>query len=637
MKSFEERIAELKAQREGNGNGKMPPPPPPPPPLPPQGNFAARRNGVPAYTIVTFAVLFCAAVFYLFPDFVLLAMLSIIGIPVALFLNFTALISGPLLLGQSLYWALAWRFPQRRGWRMWGVGVGAGVAIFVLAGVALNLPGRQAAQEFIAQDQDMIAPLRPGLTLGYIVTGSGQKALACDAVCMRLLLNGQARAVVIAAVPEDSKADPFAAEAMRWWLQAGTTPCPKPRLNSARDIGPKPGKGEVTPELAMLERIAQGDCLVSAPATLGEAEAVWAQTILQTVRARASYASGRSALTVHRLQLWQKREGAVVETYRRTTVQAEEIFPWPMPLWQWAGIEQRHMGWLRLAKRWNLAAKQTIRANPLEPFLHGRLGLDLGLKTVLPEAALMAQIDTLLASPDAFDANQLALISRFQENINGYGSVAVETWPFYLRLYSDLRLTAGVRLSFALQQFALKHPEVQPSLADAAFARLARGAEADYTALGSAISKLPTSALLAHRAQIFAIAGDPKRRLLVASLVKRLGEFGPEVAPLFLEMIDLAPHLEKKAGDETYIIALEGLCRAGPVAGFVAPQLLDRLEQRRIPLGGAKGELAVRSFLALGVSPDAIRPAFTSGAGALKPERFDLRVEQMATRPSCDY
>lgn len=95
--------------------------------------------------------------------------------------------------------------PGRWRGQQWLAGIGLGILIFVLAGVAMNLPGRRDARELIAQDHTgEIQPIARGAVLGYL--GSSGR----DATCQRLLLNGQARAVVIAARLREASADTIA-------------------------------------------------------------------------------------------------------------------------------------------------------------------------------------------------------------------------------------------------------------------------------------------------------------------------------------------------------------------------------------------------------------------------------------------
>lgn len=110
------------------------------------------------------------------------------------------------------------------------------MVLFALAGIAMNLPGRRAARDWIAQDHtEEIRTIARGAVLGYLGASS------CDTTCQRLLLNGQARAVVIAARPREPSADPLALPATRWWLERSGAPCPEVTLSQGDNILPRCG------------------------------------------------------------------------------------------------------------------------------------------------------------------------------------------------------------------------------------------------------------------------------------------------------------------------------------------------------------------------------------------------------------
>lgn len=120
---------------------------------------------------------------------------------------------------------------------------------------------------------------------------------------------------------------PLALPATRWWLERSGAPCPEVTLSQRGDILLRSGGADVPPtDLVMAARITMGECLLSAPATLAEADTVWAEQQLQEAPLYG-FASGAAALTVNRRQVWQRQGAALVEVSQLTSVRAEEIFP----------------------------------------------------------------------------------------------------------------------------------------------------------------------------------------------------------------------------------------------------------------------------------------------------------------------
>lgn len=572
-------------------------------------------------------VLVAAVLYWLFPSLVLIAMISFIGLPLAIAASFSALIAGPMLFGHAIYRGLVRLFPGRRRGPQWLAGLGFGIVLFTLAGVAMNAPGRSAARDWIAQDHaGEIRPIARGAVLGYLGASS------CDTTCQRLLLNGQAQAVVIAARLREASADPLALSATRWWLERSGASCPKVKLSQGGGILPRSGGADAPPtDLVMAARIASGECLLSAPATLAEADTVWAGQSLQKAPLY-SFASGAAALSVSRLQIWQRQGEALVEVSRLTSVRAEEIFPWPVPVWHWGGIEQPHGGYSRRGVNWNREALPLMR-----DLLLDTLGLDLALPAGGADAALAAQIAALLDTPGPLSPEGGALIARFQRSFSVNTEITPQDWPFYLRLFSDPRLAPNANIGFALAHAADARPELWPALAEAGFTRLA-GTKEERRAADAVVSEAPAEVLAPSRDRIFALARDPERRVEAGDLLRRLRDFGPEGQAALLWLIDDAVNYSGEARQEPYLAGMIGLCKAGPAARALAPEMLARLNAGQIGTRhGTFGELTITTLLQLGVPPEDFRAAFEKGEAAMTPAEVDQLVKRFRARPDCGF
>ncbi|MGD9916671.1 MAG: hypothetical protein AB7U46_01530 [Paenirhodobacter sp.] len=624
MSGFGKWISRGGASGQGRGGSR----PPPLPGAPPEGR--SWRDGAFAFDLITLLLLAPAVIYWLLPGFILIAMISIIGLPIAIVAMLAGLIAFPLLLGHAIYWGLVRGFPGRRRGRQWLAGVGLGVLLFALAGVAMNLPGRRAARELIAQDHTgEIQPIARGAVLGYL--GSS----GCDTTCQRLLLNGQARAVVIAARPREASADPLALPATRWWLERSGAPCPKVNLSQGGDIEPRSGGEDAPPtDLVMAARIASGECLLSARATLAEADTVWAGQQLQTAPLY-SFASGTAALTVNRRQIWQRQGEALVEVSRLTSVRAEEIFPWPVPVWHWGGIEKPHGGYPRRGVNWNRASRYEALP-PMRDLLLDTLRLDLDLPAGGSDAAVAAQIAALLDTPGPLAPEVSALIARFQQSFSVNTKITPEDWPFYLRLFSDPRLTPDADIGFALSHAATARPALWPVLAEAGFTRLA-GTKKERRAAVAALREAPVEVLAPYRDRIFALACDPERRIEAGGLLQRLRDFGPEGQAALLWLIDDAGRFSGEAWQAPYLAGMIGLCKAGPAAQALAPGMQARLNAGQIRQNGAYLDLALSTLLQLGIPPEDFRAPFETGENAITPTHFDLLVKRFRAQPDCGY
>ncbi|RBP88165.1 hypothetical protein DFO80_11340 [Rhodobacter sp. 140A] len=622
MAHFGERISSRTTVEQGRGGSRPPPLPRQPPAGPPW------RKGTRRFDRITLVALIVAAIYWLFPSLVLIAMISFFGMPLAIAAMLAGLIALPLLVGHAIYWGLARGFPGGRRGLQWLGGIGLGMVLFALAGVAMNLPGRRAARDWIAQDHTgEIRPIARGAVLGYLGASS------CDTTCQRLLLNGQARAVVIAARPREASADPLALPATRWWLERSGAPCPEVTLSQGDNILPRSGGADAPPtDLVMAARIVSGECLLSAPATLAEADTVWAGQSLQTAP-RYGTASGAAALIVNRRQVWQRQGEVLVEVSQRTSVRADEIFPWPVPVWHWGGIEKPHSGYLRRRVNWNRASWFEALP-PMRDLLLDTLGLDLDLPAGGTDAALTAQIAALLDTPGPLAPEVSALIARFQQSFSVNMKITPQDWPFYLRLFSDPRLTPDADIGFALSRAATARPELWPVLAEAGFTRLA-GTKKERRA--AVLREAPAEVLAPYRDRIFALARDPERRIEGGGLLQRLRDFGPEGQAALLWLIDDAGRFSGESWQAPYLARMIGLCKAGPAAQALAPEMRRRLDAGQIRLNGAYLDLALSTLLQLGIPPEDFRAPFETGKNAITPAKFDQRVKRFRARPDCGF
>jgi len=192
--------------------------------------------------------------------------------------------------------------------------------------------------------------------------------------------------------------------------------------------------------------------------------------------------------------------------------------------------------------------------------------------------------------------------------------ITPQDWPFYLRLFSDPRLTPDADIGFALSRAATARPELWPVLAEAGFTRLA-GTKKERRAAVAVLREAPAEVLAPYRDRIFALARDPERRIEAGGLLQRLRDFGSEGQAALLWLIDDAGRFSGESWQAPYLAGMIGLCKAGPAAPALAPEML----------------------LQLGVPPEDFRAPFETGKNAITPAKFDQRVKRFRARPDCGF
>lgn len=264
------------------------------------------------------------------------------------------------------------------------------------------------------------------------------------------------------------------------------------------------------------------------------------------------------------------------------------------------------------------------------------LGLDLDLPAGGTEAALTAQIAALLA-PGPLAPEVSALIARFQQSFRVNTKITPQDWPFYLRLFSDPRLTPDADIGFALSRAATARPELWPVLVEAGFTRLA-GTKKERRAAVAVLREAPAEVLAPYRDRIFALARDPERRIEAGGLLQRLRDFGLEGQAALLWLIDDAANYSGEARQVPYLAGMIGLCKAGPAARALAPEMLARLNAGQIGTGyGTFGELTITTLLQLSVPPEDFRAVVETGKDAITPTHFDRLVKRSRARPDCGF
>lgn len=638
---------------------------------------------------VTLAAFGVAALLVLSPlghVIAVIAMISVIGIP--LYFVLLAIPSLFLILLALRAVAEAWRF-YRAGRTLpalvLALALLAMADFFVFRAWRVNWRLSSQAAALAAGDIDSLGAPAPIATLAVLrnTRERNDAANPCDDLCQRLLLTGAAQEVLeLTAAPAplqphtsqhtDTRSpwpqfEPTESMSGTAWRLERRDACPaSDGLRAARPLNvaePRrpagtPRAPQIDPERLMRLKIASGACLIGEAKTLAAADALVAYGRIRS--GRSDYGAGFDAwadtISAWRMTFSRRRDGALVEQFRRTGVW------WLVPPWFFApviisGYEfNMANGWFRDSKRLHRSRHES--EPPLGAFLTERLGLDLVPRVDVasgatanssPQADLRAEqakvVDRILSQSAAPSKLEAKLLNDYLATIGAMArtkdaGVGPDDWRRLLRIIQDSRIDLPQETVNAIRRAV--DADTAPSLAGALFARLATpppptpdgdaGAswKVQLRIIAASLAELPSEAVRPYRAQTLALMRDRDRRMFATRYLGRLEAFGPNIAPEIIAMMDDAFSLRGARGaeaglrsswDDVWRAGARSMCR-------LAPDIPDRLNEMRARTNALAenkmkfaDDVAAAALLRMGATEEDVRSAFNIDPGDEKAMR----------------
>jgi hypothetical protein len=581
-----------------------------------------------------------AGVTLVLPWLVVVAMISIIGIPLALIMCAT-----PTLFLVSL----VARMVQIRlggGWLAFAGGAIIALALLAIPPLLINAKLESRAQALVAGDHnDLVQAPKPRVLAIRLARGTfaGKDRVQCDDACLSALLNGQVERMLVA-YRQDLIA-PLDLDTPVLSYRMETRPaCPNLQVGDERAAG----------NLMRLET-AKGHCLIEEKVPLSLADVVVSAG--QVADGSDAYGAGldMTADTVRasRIAVHVRREGAFDEVYRRTSVVTEKLFPILAPtVVPGYGLDIAP-GFFRIAERRNMPDAYSS----LEPDWHAFVANDLGLDLVLkPEDAgrdVRNIIAAVLDGSAALDEPKRAVIDDFFEGLREVRTIDGEDARLITRVLADRRISIPFDASLAVSRAKAQEPAYFVELARLFFARLkeislfANGkfnyqAADQVRSLANAIAALPDDAIHPYRDEIERLAHERDLRVVAHRALARLSVFGADAVPTLLFLMDdghrVQAELNRKYpfGDwsdwhEPYRAGMIGLCRIGRNAAMIQP-LLDRLDAGVVKKREA---LTIHTLLARPADREEIWKRVRTGETDEDRRDFDAEVARATRRNEC--
>lgn len=527
------------------------------------------------------------------------------------------------------------------------------LTLVLLAGTAagLNLILDQKTQTLQANDQ-LNFNQETAIKILAMIDNRGTSADSiCDDFCQRALYKQQYDKIIIGNWLAINSASEIAGQATAFW-QEFRDQCPATdsaaAVNPLKLSGVDADYGEESAQFLLTLDAARGQCLVSAPANLADAEAALVYGVLQ--RGLNEYTAGLDLFAdtsnANQLAYWVKNQGEMQLKYQQTATNNLKFTRLLLPYLAIDNFEAKAV-WMREK---NLS--QNDLNLPLEPFLQNILKLDL----LLDEPEVGEQIGDIMMRVMGGTAPiapaRLQVIDELFQSIGLDGEFSDTKAVFYLDLLADERIPFTFASAGMFANDIHGNKAHLPAYAKAIFARLENyklrqdeDEQAELENISIAIHYLPTEAIMPYFTTLKALANDQQKNIYIGATLARLGEFGHKSTDILLQLIDNASQNDMATIGlhSTYWAGMSGLCilaendaKQGIKNDKLVQEIFQRLDQGKIILVGTHWSKLIHLLSILGASPPDIWSHLPTEGGHLL-QKFDKQVKSVNQKADCNW
>ena len=409
-------------------------------------------------------------------------------------------------------------------------------------------------------------------------------------------------------------------------------------------------------------RASNGDCLVSRPAALGDADIVVTRgNITDGVYRHSTTGFSLTADTVaaRRISVHQRTASdRFEETYRRTEVHYRPLGWFLVPSITMRGHFNMNVGWWRRESQINAQGRYKDPSEWAE-FLIGKLGLDLTLRGDDTRKKALDKLRKHLDEGTPPSPADWALFSQYFDRIGIGRNTRMSAGDFELglRMLESREFPAPPRLH-NLVKYAGRHADAaeMARLAGLLIGRLNDDAQ-QYQALGAkpgeqikrlafGVRALPDAALLPYRDVMISLASRADVQLDGYVALRRLAVYGDDAVPALLALmkagLEGGEHFYRdNRFQHPYLGGLQGLCLAGANAASALQELRQLAVAGKLPDHASYGRLLFTTLLRLGDSREHVQSLFVAAArnkANATDKHFDaLAARAMKEKPRCHF
>ncbi len=553
---------------------------------------------------------------------VFLAPSLIVFASLALIIPGLVLAAMPTVFFYAVVFSAAW-FGLHGISRMVAASVGAalvGAVAFVLP-EAINTVSAARLEEAARRDREPPAPVGRVARIGLQATGETWSASVCNDLCQLLLLNGSADEVVSLPRPDEPAPAPRSRTAPRQPTAFRLVPAPTcPDAEAVIKGSSRQSWTQQSAEIAKAARlrVAGGVCLSGQEA--GDAEP---DLVIRRVEERIGTKPARLALAPAAVEIKAVEITAGKTLVARASSRHAAVLSVPLHLVPY-GYGMSLDGW-----EWS---RKTRWREPLDvvPVLKGLTSFDLDVPRETDGTELRARLDAALGDATLRpDHPALQLVTDYYDVLRKDGLKQGDRERL-IRLIGDDRVTRFWHFPYDFVRSA-----DGPAPKDAILDRLLRlepaAAGESYKALEQLTRALPDGAFREPDGRVDALLAERAGRARSPNLVYRLSDQGTAVAGRLLGIMREGwmapatdPRKRRDIADGGALSALEAVCRLGPEAAAVLPDL--RALAPVVPPRVLEGDLWRATLVRLGADPSEFdKPANRGGTDEQYRERLVRR------------
>ncbi len=590
------------------------------------------------------------------PELGVIAVISLIGLPLAL-----AYWATPAVFLLCLIAYLINRILPLAGKTGAAVSLVAAAAVLAIPPLVLNGPIHRKAASFASGDLDALQlPVTARSIASRESFRFGKGVTQCDGFCLHALLTGTAERFLVA--DTDTPFGDIAPDtvAIEFRLEPGDT-CPpvsfKPGTYALTFAAAKGDTARPADPVETLKlRASEGECLVSRPATLGDADLVISRgTVTKGIHLRSDtgFSFAADTAVANRITVHRKAGGTRFdEVYRHTEVRYQPFGWFLVPSVVMSSGFKVKTGWWR-TKSWINVQSRYDGPHEWTTFLTRKLGLDLELKGEDTKAKTLARLRKLLDEGTPPSSADWALFSQYFDRL-GIGrntKMSAEDFELGLRMLGSENYPAPPRLHNLVKYAGRNAGDAEMAHLAGFFVARLNSDTSRHQALGvkpekqikhlaSGIGALPAAVLLPHKKKMVALASRPDIQRHGYTALLRLAVYGDDAVPVLLTLMKVGleggEHFYRNNHfQHPYLGGLRGLCLAGAGAASALPELRRLTAEGKLPDHSSYGRLLFTTLLRLGEDRETVRARFMA-AKRNKANATDKHFETLAARASKD-
>lgn len=516
------------------------------------------------------------------------------------------------------------------------------------------------AHSLVSEDHnDIVLPLQfEAIAVRNRGPISRNDSFKCRGFCMHALLNGVTKKFLVVQVSDLTSPPSVDDKAMQFSLQKMEN-CPQTKFTPGHHSLKLPRNGTDQDRSAsaieeMKLRMVLGECLISEPATLGNADIL--VRVWRPVSGRRPFDLGFSlssdAVFADRMAVYRinRSSDSFKEVYRWTGVQYYPIRSSVFPTVNFRGAFKMRLGWPRDLKRINIANKYYERPD-LVGLLTKSLGLDLVLRGEETRTKVLSLIKGILQEKRSPKPSEWSLLSTYFERIGIGRNTEPDGDDFALSLEILANPFFPVPRNFTkIARYASKYgaQDQVRLMADLLLERIERGRtwsealpmtlDRNIPILALSLQSLPTYAFEGQFERIEKLSHELRIQENGYWLIRKMHVFGERAVPTFIRMIQtaLASNYNGRGYDKYAATGLHGLCMVGSAAKPALPYLLEFETKGIVPSNSDMKKQYFRALSNAGADQKTIERIFSSTlreGESLELEALQRRLMSYLTKP----